>query len=125
MMTWSRVAKKRARAALPSQTPRASAAGDGAGRGGTFIKTPRPLDIGTEFRFELVLPGQTRPVSLLGVVRWVIAAGDAGPSQDAGMGIEFVFRDLEERRHIHAAVEEMMKKSLGEHLVAKLVGEDS
>ena len=94
-------------------------------RGGTFIKTPRPLDIGTEFRFELVLPGQTRPVSLLGVVRWVIAAGDAGPSQDAGMGIEFVFRDLEERRHIHAAVEEMMKKSLGEHLVAKLVGEDS
>lgn len=94
-------------------------------RGGTFIKTPRPLDIGTEFRFELVLPGQPRPLSLLGVVRWVIAAGDAGPGRDAGMGIEFVFRDADERRRIHEAVEEMMKRSLGEHLVAKLVGEDS
>lgn len=92
-------------------------------RGGTFIRTARPLDVGTEFRFELILPAAPGQLSLLGVVRWVIPPADAGPGRDAGMGIEFVFRDPSERDAIHQAVEAMMKRSLGEQLYAKLLGD--
>ena len=40
-------------------------------RGGTFIRTDRPLDIGTEFVFALVVPHVGEPLRLKGRVQWV------------------------------------------------------
>src|SRR5579862_9067659 len=40
-------------------------------KGGTFIKTKKPLDIGTEFIFKLTIPKLREPLSILGQVRWV------------------------------------------------------
>src|SRR5690606_1129567 len=56
-------------------------------KGGTFIKTDRPLDVGTEFVFLLVLPRASAAeledaeirVELRGVVQWVVTTSDASP----------------------------------------------
>src|SRR5262249_50944435 len=41
-------------------------------KGGTFIKTKKPLDIGTEFLFKLSVPNLGEPLALRGQVKWVM-----------------------------------------------------
>jgi type IV pilus assembly protein PilZ len=90
-------------------------------KGGTFIRTDRPLDVGTEFVFELSLPGREDRVQLLGVVMWVVAAEDASSEQHAGMGIRFKFDDDAERQRIEDFVDGLMRDALGEHISNKLL----
>jgi type IV pilus assembly protein PilZ len=90
-------------------------------KGGTFIRTDRPLDVGTEFVFELSLPGREDRVQLLGVVMWVVGAEDASSEQHAGMGIRFKFDDDAERRRIEDFVDGLMREALGEHISQKLL----
>ena len=52
-------------------------------KGGTFIKTEKPLDIGTIFLFKLMLPAQSEPLALRGEVRWVVKDGAPLPPQVA------------------------------------------
>jgi type IV pilus assembly protein PilZ len=71
-------------------------------KGGTFIKTDKPLGIGTEFVFKLYVPTLAEPIQIHGQVQWVVSeedlAGAAPRSDEPGMGILFVFRDPEEQR---------------------------
>src|SRR3954452_15958687 len=48
-------------------------------KGGTFIKTDRPLEVGTMFRFHLTVPVSSEPIELRGEVRWVVRPGEGGP----------------------------------------------
>ncbi|MDB4944167.1 MAG: hypothetical protein JWP97_3701 [Labilithrix sp.] len=90
-------------------------------KGGTFVRTERPLEVGTEFMFVLSLPeGVT--LDLKGVVRWVVTEAAATSDKPAGMGIEFVFEDDEKRRQAHESVAVMMRESLGTALADKLLG---
>src|SRR5690349_19491033 len=41
-------------------------------KGGTFIRTNKPLDAGTEFVFVLSIPGQPDQLQLLGQVMWTV-----------------------------------------------------
>ncbi|MCC6749664.1 MAG: TIGR02266 family protein [Deltaproteobacteria bacterium] len=94
-------------------------------KGGTFIKTPRPLDVGTEFIFKLTVPRLEEPLLLKGRVRWIVVPADAGrdPSRpDAGMGIQFVYASDGERHQVEETVETLMKEQLGERAFAKLMG---
>jgi uncharacterized protein (TIGR02266 family) len=50
-------------------------------KGGTFIKTEKPLDVGTIFLFKLMLPSQSAPLALRGEVRWVVKDGAPLPPQ--------------------------------------------
>ncbi len=90
--------------------------------GGTFIRTTRPLGVGTEFMFVLALPtsGATE-VALKGIVKWVVEEKDAAEENPAGMGIQFVYADDAERRHVESMVEELMKTALGPALAGKLL----
>src|SRR5438552_11972620 len=61
-------------------------------KGGTFIKTKKPLDIGTEFLFKLSVPNLTEPLALRGQVKWVMREGEPPPEgvpadHEPGMGI--------------------------------------
>src|SRR6267142_5178163 len=61
-------------------------------KGGTFIKTDKPLDIGTLFLFRLQLPSQPAPLAFRGEVRWVVREGGPlppgiEPGHELGMGI--------------------------------------
>ncbi len=93
-------------------------------KGGTFIRTERPLDIGTEFVFALTIRGLAEPLRLRGRVKWIVVPADATPDQPPGMGIEFQYQHDEERRATEAIVERLMVDELGEGLASRLLGKD-
>jgi type IV pilus assembly protein PilZ len=83
-------------------------------KGGTFIKTPRPLEVGSRCQFSLSLPAVAEPVLLEGEVAWILAAEEARKRDtDPGMGIRFVFAGEDARRDFERLVERLMEESLG------------
>lgn len=85
-------------------------------KGGTFIKTRKPLPVGTQFLFKLAVPQRPDPFQLLGEVAWARAEGD-----DPGMGIRFIYTDDAQRHRFEGLVEKMMAESLGVHLSERLL----
>ncbi|MBP6838125.1 MAG: TIGR02266 family protein [Kofleriaceae bacterium] len=91
-------------------------------RGGTFIKTGRPLPVGTEFVFKLFVPHLGRPLAIHGEVQRVVTEAEADERRiDPGMGIRFVYREGDSQEVIAQAVEKLMIDSLGERLYRKLL----
>jgi uncharacterized protein (TIGR02266 family) len=62
---------------------------DNISEGGIFIATPHLLDIGTEIKFPLSLPGMDVPELVEGTVRWVRREEHAGHQTPSGLGIQF------------------------------------
>jgi type IV pilus assembly protein PilZ len=85
-------------------------------KGGTFIKTKKPLPIGTRFLFKLTIPHRDQPFELLGEVVWSKAEGD-----DPGMGIRFIYSNERQRGDFEGIVEKLMADSLGPELTGKLL----
>lgn len=77
-------------------------------KGGTFIKTRKPLPTGTRFLFRLTVPGRPLPFELSGEVIHAKADGE-----EAGMGIRFVWTAEAERTAFERVVEQLMEQSLG------------
>ena len=95
-------------------------------KGGTFIRTMKPLDIGTIFIFQLAVPKLEQPISLRGEVKWIKREGEPSPpgiaeDHDAGMGIRFIYDSPDERSAVEQVVEKMMVDSLGPLLFNKLM----
>ena len=92
-------------------------------KGGTFIKTERPLPLGTEFIFKLALPKRSQPFELRGEVIWTNQASEMQRPDipEMGMGIRFIFASDNERDNFESEVEQMMVASLGVHLYEKLI----
>lgn len=91
-------------------------------RGGTFIRTERPLGIGTEFNFKLCVPTLENPLVLRGKVQWTVAPDEVVDDGEPGMGIGFVYGSESERERIEAIVETLMVDSLGGVIYEKLMG---
>ena len=85
-------------------------------KGGTFIKTKKPLPIGTRFLFKLTVPQRPAPFELLGEVVWSKSEGD-----EPGMGIRFIYSNDSQRSEFEAVVERLMADSLGNVLANKLL----
>jgi len=85
-------------------------------KGGTFIKTKKPLPIGTRFLFKLTVPQREAPFELLGEVVW-----SKGDVEEPGMGIRFIYDTTDERRAVESTVERMMVDSLGQLAFEKLI----
>jgi type IV pilus assembly protein PilZ len=77
-------------------------------KGGTFIKTRKPLPLGTRFLFRLTVPGRLDPFELSGEVIHADPVGD-----EAGMGIRFVWGQESDRTGFESVVESLMSESLG------------
>lgn len=92
-------------------------------KGGTFIRTDRPLEIGTDFLFKLGIPGMDGPLVLQGKVQWVVTPEQATEDQEAGMGIGFVFHSEADRARVEGAVAKLMVDSLGGVLFERLIGD--
>jgi type IV pilus assembly protein PilZ len=90
-------------------------------RGGTFIKTGKPLNVGTKFIFKLQIPSLDEPIVLNGKVKWIVTAEDGTEDSPAGMGIKFVYKDQNQREQVEKKVERLMIDSLGNHLYQKLL----
>ena len=95
-------------------------------KGGTFIKTDRPLPVGTEFLFRLFIPLRENPFEIRGEVVWINEEGNVTHPEvdEMGMRIRYVYADDSQRQDFHGMVEDMMRESLGEHLFRKLLGKD-
>ena len=85
-------------------------------KGGTFIKTRKPLPVGTRFIFRLTVPGRPLPFELNGEVIHASPSGD-----DAGMGIRFVWVADADRRSFEQVVEQLMEHSLGRVVAQNLL----
>ena len=85
-------------------------------KGGTFIKTKKPLPVGTRFLFKLTVPKRDSPFELLGEVVW-----SNGQAAEPGMGIRFIYSDDRQRGEFEAVVEKLMADSLGSDLTGKLL----
>lgn len=85
-------------------------------KGGTFIKTPKPLPPGTRFLFRLQVPSRAAPFEVEGEVT---RQDGAGP--EPGMAIRFVWQDQTARLAFEAAVERLMVESLGAQVAAELL----
>jgi type IV pilus assembly protein PilZ len=97
-------------------------------KGGTFIRTTKPLDVGTDFVFVLTLPEPTLEgagvkLELAGKVKWVVPVADASDDKPAGMGIQFVFESDAQRARVESFVSDLMRESLGPALADKLLGQ--
>ena len=92
-------------------------------KGGTFIKTSRPLPMGTRFLFALSVPALSEPVQITGEVQWISPPGSQ--ESEAGMGIRFVFTADEERIRLERLVEGLMEHSLGPAVTRGLLGHKS
>lgn len=96
-------------------------------KGGTFIKTRKPLDEGTEFVFKLIVPRLPEALAIRGEVKWVVREGQELPPEapggdhEPGMGIRFIYDSDEERRAIESVVERLMIDSLGQLIYSKLM----
>jgi type IV pilus assembly protein PilZ len=94
--------------------------------GGTFVKTNKPLDVGTRFIFKLKIPTLPEPLQLLGEVHWILHEGEVregeGPhgSDEPGMGIRFIYDSEEQRGEVEREVEKLMVRSLGPRIYANL-----
>ena len=91
-------------------------------KGGTFIRTDRPLAVGTGFVFALTIRSLEEPLRLRGRVMWAVTTAQATADSPAGMGIEFQYDDEAERDATEKVVERLMSSELGEALTAKLLG---
>jgi type IV pilus assembly protein PilZ len=85
-------------------------------KGGTFIKTKKPLPIGTRFLFKLTVPRRDNPFELLGEVVW-----SSGEGEEPGMGIRFIYTNDTQRSDFEGVVEQLMMDSLGNDLAGKLL----
>jgi type IV pilus assembly protein PilZ len=95
-------------------------------KGGTFIRTTKPLDVGTEFLFKLHVARMEEPLCITGQVQWVVTpedieAGMRTGTGEPGMGIRFIYREAEEAQEIERRVEKVMIDSLGQRLYSKLM----
>lgn len=90
-------------------------------KGGTFIRTTKPLDVGTEFVFVLSFPSAEGQLRLRGEVMWVVGEDIATEASPAGMGIRFLFEGDSERQGVHDFVERLMTDALGGHIASQLM----
>ena len=58
-------------------------------RGGTFIKTKKPLDVGRECILHLTVPGWDGPIEIQGNVVWSSKGVEVMVGQEEGMGIKY------------------------------------
>lgn len=87
-------------------------------KGGTFIKTKKPLPLGTRFLFKLAIPHREVSFELLGDVVWSTTEGE-----EPGMGIRFIYSSDAQRTEFESVVEGLMEDSLGSDLAGKLLNQ--
>jgi type IV pilus assembly protein PilZ len=91
-------------------------------RGGTFIRTDRPLEAGTVLSFTIRAPELGDPILLRGAVRWIVEPAQARADRPAGMGIEFLFDSAEHKATFEDRLDRLMVDALGPAAFEKLMG---
>ena len=91
-------------------------------QGGTFIRTDRPLQVGTVLSFTIQAPGLEEGIVLRGVVRWVVEVAQSRSDRAAGMGIAFLYDSPDEKEAVEVRLDRLMAQALGPAAFEKLMG---
>jgi type IV pilus assembly protein PilZ len=91
-------------------------------QGGTFIRTDRPLQVGTVLSFTIQAPQLEEGIVLRGVVRWVVDVPQSQNGRPAGMGIAFVYDSPDEKEAVEMRLDRLMAQALGPAAFEKLMG---
>jgi len=91
-------------------------------QGGTFIRTDRPLQVGTVLSFTIQAPGLEEGIVLQGVVRWVVEVAQSRSDRPTGMGIAFVYDSPDEKDAVEMRLDRLMAQALGPEAFEKLMG---
>ena len=86
-------------------------------RGGLFIRTENPLDVGEEIYLTLTFPHHSDGVTVMASVVRVEAPTE---SNTPGMGVRFMFSDGEERKSLLRLIDGLIVRHLGEELYRRL-----
>ncbi len=78
--------------------------------GGLFIKTKRPLPIGTEIILEFILPLLQEPIRVRGRVEWHTEL-PCVKKRISGMGVSFQGLSEQDKEKINALVRQLRKNS--------------
>ncbi|MBJ94365.1 MAG: molecular chaperone DnaK [Rickettsiales bacterium] len=62
-------------------------------RGGTFVKTKKPLEVGRSCILHLTIPGVEEPIEIRGAVVWSSRDAEDVEGKDQGMGIKYASGD--------------------------------
>jgi uncharacterized protein (TIGR02266 family) len=74
-------------------------------RGGTFIKSKKPMAVGTLLKFEFQLKDESRLIHGVGRVVWKRDPENADADNPAGMGVKFIKMDPESRALVQQIVD--------------------
>ncbi len=91
-------------------------------QGGTFIRTDRPLQVGTVLSFTIQAPRLEDGIVLQGVVRWVVEVAQSRSDRPAGMGIAFVYDSPDKKEAVEMRLDRLMALALGPAAFEKLMG---
>jgi type IV pilus assembly protein PilZ len=91
-------------------------------RGGTFVATSEPLPPDTEFVFSLAVPELADPLQLRAKVMWTTPVEAATKAHPAGMGIQFQYKDGEERTQLEGMIERLIVDQLGQRHADRILG---
>jgi type IV pilus assembly protein PilZ len=91
-------------------------------QGGTFIRTDRPMQVGTVLSFTIQAPRLEDGIVLQGVVRWVVEVAQSRSDRPAGMGIAFVYDSPDEKEALETRLDRLMAQALGPVAFEKLMG---
>jgi uncharacterized protein (TIGR02266 family) len=82
--------------------------------GGVFIRSNLPIEEGELIHFSLSFPGLMDPLELQGVVRWRQEAERDGPWGLAGLAVEFVWTDPQQRRRLLDLIDSLSREREGQ-----------
>ena len=88
-------------------------------KGGTFIRTTKPLDVGTEFVFVLSVPSHNQQLDLRGLVIWVVNEEDSTADNPLEWGSSSTSRTTPSAPLVDEFVEKLMDEALGAHISTK------
>jgi type IV pilus assembly protein PilZ len=71
---------------------------------GIFVKTDKPLPVGTQLVLRFAPPSAQETFVLNGIVQWINPVRPLGENLNPGMGIRFMSLDLPDRERIVEAV---------------------
>ena len=82
--------------------------------GGIFVETENPQPLGTKVELEFKLPGDGRPIEVVGNVVRSVSADQVGSDGVAGMGIEFENLGPDVREQINEIIQKLRSASATE-----------
>ncbi len=79
-------------------------------RGGLFIRTANPLEVGQRFPLELQIPGIQEPLQTTCQVVWTRKQGEETKDKPAGMGVKFSEMSKKDAQALRQYLENAMEK---------------